>query len=277
MNAWAGIALAQRGPEDDAMHSRVPTYVHPLAGRSVAWHVLRAMGALNPAPRSLVLASPLLPEAESVADLDAELVPLNDESDWRDLVGGLPSDVERVVLVDGAAPALDHSLAVLVYGPVGRVLVDENGAPVALSLERDDPALAHAPDRLEAIARGRETIPGDPADTFLVRDRVGLARAARVLRDRIVRRHMEDGVTFLLPESVLVDVDVRIGKDTVVYPGVVLEGKTTIGAETVIGPGCRIIDSWVGSGVELKGWNYVVGTSIRNRAVLEPYVRRGFD
>jgi len=31
----------------------------------------------------------------------------------------------------------------------------------------------------------------------------------------------------------------------------VLEGQTTIGEETVIGPGCRIIDSWVGSGVEL--------------------------
>jgi bifunctional UDP-N-acetylglucosamine pyrophosphorylase/glucosamine-1-phosphate N-acetyltransferase len=88
---------------------------------------------------------------------------------------------------------------------------------------------------------------------------------------------MSAGVTFLLPASVLVDVDVRIGTDTTIYPGVVLEGDTTIGDETVIGPGCRIIDSWIGSGVELKGWNYVAHTSVRNRAILEPYVRRGFD
>ena len=81
----------------------------------------------------------------------------------------------------------------------------------------------------------------------------------------------------MLPGSVLVDVDVRIGVDTVIYPGAVLEGDTTIGAETVVGPGCRIIDSWIGSGVELKGWNYVSHTSVRNRAILEPYVRRGFD
>lgn len=277
MSAWAGIALAQRGPEDDALHSRVPTYVHPLAGRTVAWHVLRALGAMEPPPRHLVLVSPLLPNADALADLGAALIPLSDEGDWTALVDGLPAEVDRLVLVDGAAPALDRSLAVLVDGPVGRVLVDEDGAPVAVSLERGDPALAHAPPDLEALARGRESIPGDPTDTFLVRDRVGLARAARVLRDRIVRRHMEDGVTFLLPETVLVDVDVRIGKDTVIYPGVILEGKTTIGAETVIGPGCRIVDSWVGSGVELKGWNYVVSTNVRNRAVLEPYVRRGFD
>ncbi len=91
------------------------------------------------------------------------------------------------------------------------------------------------------------------------------------------RALMEGGASFLLPDSVWVDVDVRIGRDSVVYPGVVLEGQTTIGVETVIGPGCRIIDSWVGSGVELKGWNYVAHTSVRNRAILEPYVRRGFD
>ena len=57
----------------------------------------------------------------------------------------------------------------------------------------------------------------------------------------------------------------------------VLEGQTTVGEETVIGPGCRVIDSWVGSGVELKGWNYISHTSVRNRAILEPYTRRGFD
>jgi bifunctional UDP-N-acetylglucosamine pyrophosphorylase/glucosamine-1-phosphate N-acetyltransferase len=88
---------------------------------------------------------------------------------------------------------------------------------------------------------------------------------------------MEGGVTFLLPQSVLVDVDVGIGRDTIIYPGVVLEGRTTIGAETVVGPCCRIVNSWVGSGVELKGFNYLSHTSIRNRAILEPHVRRGFD
>ena len=84
------------------------------------------------------------------------------------------------------------------------------------------------------------------------------------VRSRVVLGHMRAGVTFLLPDSVLIDVDVRIGSDTTIYPGVVLEGQTTIGGETVLGPGVRVIDSWIGSGVEMKGWNYVAHTSVRN-------------
>jgi len=117
----------------------------------------------------------------------------------------------------------------------------------------------------------------DSRDTSIVQNRAQLAATSDRIRRQIVRGHMAAGVTFLLPETVLVDVDVRIGRDSILYPGVVLEGSTTVGDETVIGPGCRIIDSWVGSGVELRGWNYISHTSIRNRAILEPYVRRGFD
>ena len=56
-----------------------------------------------------------------------------------------------------------------------------------------------------------------------------------------------------------------------------LEGATEIGAECVIGPFSRLVEATVGRGVELRGWNYVAHTSVRNHAVLEPYVRRGVD
>ena len=59
--------------------------------------------------------------------------------------------------------------------------------------------------------------------------------------------------------------------------GTVIEGATDIGSECVIGPYSRIVESRIGRGAELKGWNYVARTTIRNRAILEPYVRRGFD
>jgi bifunctional UDP-N-acetylglucosamine pyrophosphorylase/glucosamine-1-phosphate N-acetyltransferase len=76
---------------------------------------------------------------------------------------------------------------------------------------------------------------------------------------------------------VWLDCEVAIGEDTVVYPGVVIEGRTDIGSECVVGPHCRIIEASIGRGAELKGWNFIARTSIRNHAVLEPYVRRGFD
>ena len=60
-------------------------------------------------------------------------------------------------------------------------------------------------------------------------------------------------------------------------PALVLEGATDIGGECVIGPHSRVVESVIGRGTELKGWNYVTHTSIRNHAVMEPHARRGVD
>ncbi|HLU24860.1 MAG TPA: hypothetical protein VKZ58_04085 [Longimicrobiales bacterium] len=277
---WAGIALALRDAGEDRLRSRVPTYLHPLAGRILAWHVLRALATLSPPPRQLLLVTAVPVDPAVVAGLPAGVVPLERKGGWSAaLEERLEPSVGRLLFVDATAAALSTSLAELRGGPTGRVLRGAGGEPLAVWLDRSEVAgRVGNGGGLEALASGcEETVPGDPGETFAVRDRAALARAGVIVRDRIVRALMDEGVTFLLPETVLVDVDVTVGPDTVIYPGVVLEGATTIGSETVIGPGCRIIDSRIGSGVELKGWNYIVSTAIRNRAVLEPYVRRGHD
>jgi bifunctional UDP-N-acetylglucosamine pyrophosphorylase/glucosamine-1-phosphate N-acetyltransferase len=117
------------------------------------------------------------------------------------------------------------------------------------------------------------------SDDELIRitDHHALSDAAVAMRDRLVREHESRGVSFVLPATTWIEADVRIGPDTMIYPGTLLEGSTEIGPECVIGPFTRILDSRIGRGVELKGWNYVARTTIRNHAVLEPYVRRGFD
>lgn len=123
----------------------------------------------------------------------------------------------------------------------------------------------------------RVTRLADPRETMGVNDRAELAEAEGILRDRIRRRLMAEGVTFLAPETTLVDADAGIGPDTVVYPGVLVEGASTIGRESVIGPFSRIVDSHVGRGVELQGWNYLVRTTVPNGAIVKAYVRRGAD
>ncbi|MFW6078826.1 MAG: hypothetical protein ACODAE_04350 [Gemmatimonadota bacterium] len=285
MGGWAGIALALRGSDADAMRSRLPTYLHPLAGRVLAWHVLRTVADLRPRPQRLWLAAVEPLDPSITGELPAEVVDVGeaaevDRGPLSERIAELGG--ETLLLVDAAAAVLSGSLARLVAGPAGRAVRDAEERPLAVWLEAGE-ALERggaAGFTLEALAEGLpEPSRGGASeqDRFAVRDRASFARASRLIRDRIVERLMAEGVTILLPETVLVDVDVTVEPDTVIYPGVVLEGQTTIGSETVIGPGCRIIDSRIGSGVELKGWNYIVGTSIRNRAVLEPYVRRGHD
>lgn len=279
MAGWAGIALALRGPGDDAMRSRLPTYVHPLAGHSLAWHPLRAIAELAPPPQRLFLVGGEWVGAGIIGDLPAEALDAGPDGWWAGLVAGLDAGIESLLVVDAAAATLDTSLEALFAGPAGRVLRAPDGEPVAVWADRERIAAGASPHpSLEELARGLVPLPiAGTAEGVIVRDRASLARANGILRDRIVRRLLDGGVTVLLPETVLADVDVRVGTDSVIYPGVILEGRTVIGSETVVGPGCRIIDSWIGSGVELKGWNYIVGANIRNRAVLEPYVRRGFD
>ena len=117
----------------------------------------------------------------------------------------------------------------------------------------------------------------DPQEIQGINDRAQLAMADAVLRDRIRRRLMRAGVTFVAPETSVVDADVRIGPDTVIHPGVIIEGQSAVGAKSVIGPFSHLVDANVGRGVELKGWNYIVRTTIPNESIIGPYVEQGTE
>ncbi len=101
----------------------------------------------------------------------------------------------------------------------------------------------------EASRRGRRVEAEVFEDSTLVlgvNDRWQLAQAGEALRERIVRRLCESGVSVIDVRSVYVDYDVRVEAETCLYPMVVLEGETVVGAECVIGPGTLIRDSQIG-------------------------------
>ena len=55
---------------------------------------------------------------------------------------------------------------------------------------------------------------------------------------------------FLNPETSVVDINVNIGKDTIIYPGAILEGRTNIGECCTIIGSSRIVDSNIGNNVD---------------------------
>jgi NDP-sugar pyrophosphorylase family protein len=183
------------------------------------------------------------------------------------------------VLVDGAAPLLTAAtfarlLRAAQDGVATLFDLHELGSRVAVAGE--GPALASADD--PRLPRGATRVaPTLDSELLRVVDRHTLSQASQTIRDRLVRMHEARGVTFILPATSWLDVDVRIGSDTLIYPCAVLEGMTEIGSECVVGPFSRIVESTIGRGVELKGWNYVTHTTLRNHAVMEPHARRGVD
>src|SRR5690606_11175245 len=82
MEGWTGIALALRAPADDRMASRLPTTLHPLAGRPLAWHVLRAIAGGRPPPRRVFFCSESDVGLPGLGDVRAELVAVERGGDW---------------------------------------------------------------------------------------------------------------------------------------------------------------------------------------------------
>ena len=119
---------------------------------------------------------------------------------------------------------------------------------------------------LVALYRGRgkrvETvIVSDPDDIRGVNSRSDLAAVSRVMRARKAAELMASGVTIEDPATTYIDRDVTVGADTIIRPGVALEGRTTIGTGCEIHSGVRIVDSLVGDRVTIL--NHCVITSAR--------------
>ena len=90
------------------------------------------------------------------------------------------------------------------------------------------------------------------ADEILgVNDRVQLAQAAAIMRDRINERWMRDGVSILDPATTWLDVDVDIEADVVIRPQVSLRGPTSVATGALIGPGTTLVSCEVGAGAEV--------------------------
>lgn len=111
-------------------------------------------------------------------------------------------------------------------------------------------------DALELLAAGGGGIAAyitpDSTEVLGVNSRVHLARAEALMRERINKRWMEEGVTLEDPSTTYIGGEVEIGRDTLLRPLVILEGRTVVGESCRLGPGVRIVDSRLGEGVTVE-------------------------
>ena len=86
-----------------------------------------------------------------------------------------------------------------------------------------------------------------------INDRVQLAELGGELNRRIVAAHQRAGVTIIDPATTWIDVDVTIGRDTVVHPGTQLLGSTRVGDHCQIGPDTTLTDVTPRSSAPMAG------------------------
>lgn len=111
---------------------------------------------------------------------------------------------------------------------------------------------------------------GEAVEAMGINTRAQLAEADRVMRMRVNRAFMEEGVTITDPAQTYIDVGVAIGRDSVIQPFTFIGGATRIGEECVIGPFARITDSTLGDRVEVRE-SVVRESAIDNGASVGPY------
>lgn len=111
----------------------------------------------------------------------------------------------------------------------------------------------------------------DPHEVEGVNDRHQLATLEAALRDRTIKRLMlESGVTFTDPSAAYISSQAVIGRDTVIYQNVAVEGSTTIGHDCVIRPGTRIVNSTIGDGVEIKDNSFITDSTVGDGCTVGP-------
>lgn len=111
----------------------------------------------------------------------------------------------------------------------------------------------------------------DPKEVSGINNRMELAEMEQILRRKIIKRLMiESGVTFIDPSNVYISKLAIIGKDTIIYPNVTIEGATEIGEGCLIRSGTRISNSRIGRNVEILDNCLISDSEIEDGCTIGP-------
>jgi bifunctional UDP-N-acetylglucosamine pyrophosphorylase/glucosamine-1-phosphate N-acetyltransferase len=117
----------------------------------------------------------------------------------------------------------------------------------------------------------------DSRELLGINNRVELAAADRVFRDRKVNQLMLDGVTIERPETVTVDSQVHVGIDSVIEPFAQLRGDTVVGERCRIGACSIVADSELGDEVEIGAFTMIGQSKLERGVHAGPYARLRMD
>jgi bifunctional UDP-N-acetylglucosamine pyrophosphorylase/glucosamine-1-phosphate N-acetyltransferase len=289
------------------MRSRMPKELHPICGRPLLHHVIRAVSAANP-DQIIVVLSPAkaalqhsLPDGCEVAWQNEALGTGHAAAQALPL---LRSSIRHVAILFGDHPLLTSeattelietgrnsgALVTLLTtrlanpGAYGRLVYQDSriigvveakeddreySGPVEINsgiscydsdwLERNLPAVPRSAvgeyylTSLVAVAANEKSVERPVVSVlaaneaaFGVNDRVELAQAERLMRQRINERLMRSGVTIVDPATTFIDDTVEIDQDVRVEPFTFISGASHIGESTVIGPNANVSDSIIG-------------------------------
>ena len=317
------------------LKSDVAKVLHPVGGRPLVEHVIRACLPLKAAQILVVVGFQADAVAAAVTPLGAETVQQNPQRGTGHAVQVARKAIRRsakcAVVVPGDAPLLrtdtlsalinahraggaaatiltsnladptgygrvirknDDSVAAIIEESAAseeqRAIQEVNSSIYCFTLEKLWPCLAALkPENVhkelyltDAIALLNErhervlaVIAPDASEILGCNTRESLADVDRIFRRRKTLELMNSGATIYLPETVVADAGVTIGRDTVIEPCVQLLGATKIGERCLIRSGSIIENSRIDDGVIIEAHCVVVEGRLAKGTHVGPFAR----
>lgn len=132
----------------------------------------------------------------------------------------------------------------------------------------------YLPDVIEILKKQDEIVSAFQTDSFEetlgVNDRFALSQAEQIMKHRINKQHMLNGVTIIDPGNTYISSDVIIQQDTTIYPGTVIKGNTTILSQCEIGPNTEIKNCSIGEKTVIRQ-SVAHDSSIGNDVTIGPF------
>jgi bifunctional UDP-N-acetylglucosamine pyrophosphorylase/glucosamine-1-phosphate N-acetyltransferase len=169
-----------------------------------------------------------------------------------------------------------------------RELNEINSSIYCFTLQKLWPALAqvkpnnkhrelYLTDAVAVLASANEPViayvAADAREALGCNTRADLAEVDRIFRERKRAELMNAGVSFQLPETVVVDSDVTIGEDTLLESGVHLLGRTKIGQRCTIRTGSVLSDMTLGDDVLVEPHCVAAQSRLDDRVIIGPFAR----
>jgi bifunctional UDP-N-acetylglucosamine pyrophosphorylase/glucosamine-1-phosphate N-acetyltransferase len=111
----------------------------------------------------------------------------------------------------------------------------------------------------------------DPAEIRGINTRSELAEVSAMMRQNKNEELMAAGVTIVDPATTYIDADVEVGPDTVIHPGVVIQGHSKVGSACEIHAYVRITDSELADKVTINNFCVLVGARVADGAAIGPF------
>lgn len=105
----------------------------------------------------------------------------------------------------------------------------------------------------------------DNKESFGINSKLHLAQAAKILKNRVLNRLLEEGITIVDPDTTFISPETQIDVETIIYPCTYIEGKNIIGKNCKIGPYSRLRgDVELGDFVKIGNFVEIKKTKIKD-------------